>query len=72
MTERKEQKKMVDATVLKRSVVDLMFCDYCTAEHEDGFNALRKVLRILNDIAAESESVERIEQRITIAFTFES
>lgn len=72
MTERKERKKMVDATALKHIVVDLMFCDYCTAEHEDGFNALRKVLQILNDIAAESESVEHIGQRVTIAFTFEN
>lgn len=45
----KENDKLISAAMLKRRIVDLMFDDYAKAGHEDGFNALRMVMRLLDE-----------------------
>lgn len=51
MTEVKtrENDKLISTAMLKRRIIDLMFDDYAKAGHEDGFNALRTVMRLLDE-----------------------
>lgn len=58
----KESDKLISAVMLKRRIIGLMFDDYAKAGHEDGFDALRVVLKLLD----EQPEAEAKKSRMTV------
>lgn len=69
MTEAKtrETDKLISAAMFKRRIIDVMFDDYAKAGHEDGFNALRTVMRLLD----EQPEADAKKSRLTIVIVEE-